>query len=272
MSEMKGTKVSLNALEKKVEDWFKDGSINPQEKALIMCLPGIAIVCFSFKPREYYMIEKTKGSFSKDNFKFIPCEKELIGSLDKKYSLIKFLLKEAVSNWWLLFISVFLAFTCFVGGETLVTGIAGALIAGAAIFTSIFVLFTTNQEKFIKLRLIVSGSLFKYLLNDKYLSWLGIISVFFSIVGLALRLVHEETFTIMEYQIFKSVALVNTKNWIGAALIAIGAAFLFICLLSLPQYYISRSIYTSIGDAWKRYAEKWFESIEAKGKTSPFDK
>lgn len=254
---MKGEAKTLEQLKTLVEDWSTRKLIDPYVESLIVCGRDYALVVIVLpKKAEHYLI-KGKRILTRKDFDFIPGEKTFKGSCDLKYSFGRFLRWELKKYWWVIILTLlFVGGVCFLGGETLVSSIAGALIAGAAIFTSIFVLFTTNQLQIPSADLLESGTLIEYHLNDKYLSWLGIASVVLSIWGLALHLGAD----IIGVKIFQCECVIHWVKGLASFSIALAATSLFICLLSLPKYYISRSSHASMGKAMGGIATEWLKS------------
>ena len=183
------------------------------------------LIRFPEKPEVMFVIKKDKGFFHKADLNFV-ANLEPMGTYKGEHRFSAFIIEELKLNGRkliILFLSTFALF--FIAKDvSMLQKVNEMVLTSITIFISIFLLFVVSQKgPNNDFKLMMNGTLYKFIQDDKYVVMSAIFLVFLSIVTVAIS-----------YLDF---------TWIGlplSILTSLSLVILAICFLAVYQYYFER--------------------------------
>lgn len=134
------------------------------------------------------LIKDGKKFFTKSDFEFIPDEEvHIFGHSDSCYSFNDFILdvfsRTKIVITILAELSLFIFFYVYSKSSAIVN-VCNGIIQAMAIFITVFVLFVISLNPEVQYKYFKTGRFHKLAQSDKYIGFIGIVSIFFSILGL----------------------------------------------------------------------------------------
>lgn len=189
------------------------------------------------KSNVYLIIKKEGNKFiTRSDFEFIPDDEvHIFGCSDARYSFKHFVLdvfnKTKIAIIILAELSLYYFFYVYSKSSAIVNVCNGAIQA-MAIFITVFVLFVISLNPEVQYKYYKSGRFHKLAQSDKYIGFIGIVSILFSILGL----IAASTFDMPAMNIF----VFNTSKSFQASFVASALVSAAVSFWLVIGYHFSR--------------------------------